>query len=293
MTVSRTNLLEKIAFVLHLEHVSAWLHKKKVSRFIASVSKPLASEISPDCSINAQTNVTNEKVFVFWAQGETEMPPIVHACFESVKRMCGAGRVVLIDKNNLGEWVSLPPSLLSKMNDGVISLTHFSDILRFCLLEQYGGWWLDATVFLSSPLPAVKGLFSVKTHPDKAFVSNGRWASFIWHLPKGSPFAVYMKKFFFYWWAQPDATLPDFFLIDYCIRWFYQNCISFQKQIDALPVSNPDLYFFQSPLCETPFNEKEWQKISTRTTFFKTSHKLTRPSVPGSFRATILEQNSV
>lgn len=292
MTVSRTNLLEKIAFVLRLEHVSAWLHEKKVSRLVASASKPLVSDLSPHSSFHAETNATDEKVFVFWAQGENEMPPVVHACFDSIKRMCGEGRVVLIDKNNLGEWVTLPPSLLSKMNNGVISLTHFSDILRFCLLEQYGGWWLDATVFLSHPLPSVKGLFSVKSQPNKAFVSNGRWTSFIWHIPQGAPFAFYMKKFLIYWWSQPDASLPDYFLMDYCIRWFYRNNVSFQKQIDALPVSNPDLYFFQSPLCERPFNEKEWQKISKRTTFFKASHKLTRPPVPGSFRAMILEQNN-
>ena len=291
MTGSRASLLEKIAYKLRLKRVSAWLHETRVSRLVASVSYRLAKTVSP-CSSESNTNTADEKVFVFWLQGESKMPPTVHACFESVKKQCGAKRVILIDNNNLGEWVTLPSSVLSKQKTGDISLAHFSDIVRFCLLEQYGGWWLDATVFLSNHLPSVKGIFSVKSPTDKAFVSKDRWTGFIWHIPKGSPFATYMKKILIYWWSQPDASLPDYFLMDYCIRWFYRNNVSFQKQIDALPVSNPDLYFFQSPLCERPFNEKEWQKISTRTIFFKASHKLTRPPVPGSFRAMILELNN-
>lgn len=216
------------------------------------------------------------------------MPACVRSCFDSVKRMCGSRKVILLDMKNLQEWVTLPSFVFSKLNEGQLSLTHFSDILRFCLLEQYGGWWLDATVFLSNPLPSVMELYTVKSNKTKAFVSEGRWAGFIWHMPKGYPLADYMKKFLLYWWSSPHATLPDYFLMDYGIRWFYLNSIPFRNQIDSLPISNPELYFFQSSRSEMPFDAEEWRRISSGTTFFKTTYKQSRSATPGSFREILL-----
>lgn len=286
MTGSRASIIEKVTYKLRLYRLSARLREIRISRLVATVSSKLVSNRTTPFFYN-EADLEDEKVFVFWAQGESEMPVGVRACFDSVKKNCGKRRVVFIDMNNLGEWVTLPSFVLSKLNDGVLSIVHFSDIVRFCLLEKYGGWWLDATVFLSHQLPSAMGLFSVKSHSAKGFVSKGMWSGFIWHMPKDYPLAVYLKRFLFNWWSQPDATLPDYFFIDYCIRWFYLNNKPFQKQIDELPFSNPELYFFQSPICETAFNAEEWQRIAKGTCFFKTNYKL-HPPVPGSYRATIL-----
>ena len=286
MVGSRASLFEKLAYKLRLEGVSSWLRKKRISHVVVSVSKTIKPYLSSH-HLNSETNIADERVFVFWAQGETEMPACVRACFDSVKRLCGSRTVVLLDLNNIREWVSLPSFVLSKLKDGRLSLTHFSDLLRFCLLEQYGGWWLDATVFLSNPLPPVKDLFTVKSCQTKVFISEGRWSGFIWHMPKGYPLADYMKRFLLFWWRS-HATLPDYFFIDYGIRWFYLNNPLFRNQIDSLPTSNPELYFFQSNRSEMPFDAEEWLRISSGTTFFKTTYKQTRPAVPGSFRDTLL-----
>ena len=289
MESSRTSLLEKVAYKLGFEKGSAGIHRFRVSQMVSSFSKSLDSSwsslSSSDCCI------CDEKVFIFWAQGEKQMPAGVRSCYDSVKRFCGPRQVVLLDLSNLHEWIKMPSMLFSRLNNGSLSITHFSDILRFCLLEKYGGWWLDATVFLSNPLPLEKGVFTVKSEPMKEYVSKGRWSGFIWHLPLGHPFAVYMTQFFYAWWCRPDAFLPDYFIVDYCIRWFYNNNRQFQNDIDSLLVSNPAMYFFQSPLCEKPFDEEEWRRISTGTTFFKTTYKNRYPATPGSFRATLLESS--
>lgn len=291
MTGSRASFPEKLTYKLHLEGLSARLREKRISRMIASISNKLVSNFTSPFLDN-EANPANEKVFVFWAQGESEMPISVRACYDSIKRMCGERNVIFLDMNNMGEWVALPSFVLSKLQKGALSITHFSDILRFCLLEKYGGWWLDATIYLANALPSVKSLFSVKSFPTKDFISEGRWSGFIWHMPKGYPLADYMKRFLLFWWSQPDAILPDYFFMDYCIRWFYQNNKPFRNQIDALPFSNPDMYFFQSPICERPFDAEEWLRISSGTTFFKTTYKQSGPTIPDSFRATILTPSS-
>ena len=45
--------------------------------------------------------------------------------------------------------------ILEAKGDYLLSLIHISDMLRTCLLLQYGGYWLDATCLLTSSFPEV------------------------------------------------------------------------------------------------------------------------------------------
>ena len=291
MTGFRASFIEKVAYKLRLEPISSRIHEIRVSRIVASFSNRLETTW-PESTPNVSDDHTDEMVFLFWAQGEKEMPATVQSCLQSVKKESTTKRVVLLDLDHLNEWVELPAFLYTKLHDGTLSLAHFSDVLRFCLLERYGGWWLDATVFLSAPLPLEKGLFTIKLQSAKDYVSGGRWSGFIWHMPKGYPLAVYMKQFYLAWLSSPGATLPDYFLMDYCIDWFYKTFKPFREHIDALPPSNPDLYFFQSPDCEDPYDPEKWLRLTTRTSFFKTTYKRRHPATPGSFYAILLEPSS-
>ena len=48
---------------------------------------------------------------------------------------------------NIGGLVSFPQHIVEKFNAGKISPTHLSDLLRLELLINYGGVWIDSTVF--------------------------------------------------------------------------------------------------------------------------------------------------
>ena len=76
------------------------------------------------------------KVFVFWAQGFENAPEIVKACVSSIKENFKNHDVVLIDNSNFKTFVNIPDYILKKVENKTISLTHFSDILRVCLLEK-------------------------------------------------------------------------------------------------------------------------------------------------------------
>ena len=42
---------------------------------------------------------------------------------------------------------------MEKLAKGTMSTAAFSDLLRFSLLEHYGGTWIDSTVYLTNKLP--------------------------------------------------------------------------------------------------------------------------------------------
>ena len=97
-------------------------------------------------------NDRKEKIFTMWLQGEDNAPPLVKACFRSVRRHCDQELVVL-DENNIFDYITLPPEIIEKRRAGKIKNAHFADICRVELLYEHGGFWLDSTAFVTAPIP--------------------------------------------------------------------------------------------------------------------------------------------
>ncbi len=93
-----------------------------------------------------------EKIFSIWLQGEIQAPPLVRACFDSIRRHCRQELVVL-DDTTLGEYIHLPGTIVDKFRKGIIKPAHYADICRVELLYEYGGIWLDSTCFATAPVP--------------------------------------------------------------------------------------------------------------------------------------------
>lgn len=85
------------------------------------------------------------KIWFCWFQGLENAPDIVKECYKSLKDNLDRKIVVLTDEN-IKEYVDFPDYILKKYKKGIITKTHFSDLLRLELLTRYGGTWIDATV---------------------------------------------------------------------------------------------------------------------------------------------------
>ncbi len=92
----------------------------------------------------------SKKVWICWLQGIESAPLLVKKCFDSVKKAFDGYEINVITNDNYMKFVDIPNYINEKKNSGVISYTHFSDILRAELLSKYGGIWLDATVFCTT-----------------------------------------------------------------------------------------------------------------------------------------------
>jgi hypothetical protein len=102
-----------------------------------------------DKSVNSLVN----PIWRLWYQGESEQPDIVRACGQSLKNYGYSDRVILLDQNNIENYVQMPGFIYDKKKQGIISNVNFSDILRCFLLAEYGGIWLDSTVYLTDYIP--------------------------------------------------------------------------------------------------------------------------------------------
>ena len=216
--------------------------------------------------------VQGHVIWVIWAQGQENMPMIVQRCFESIIRNRGTYQVILLNNENIKEFVNLPDFIYKKHEDGIISYAHFSDIIRFTLLSRYGGYYLDATIYLTHPLPIRDRLYTIKQNYSEDYISYCQWTSFFWYVPKGHPLARFLSDYLISYWNKND-TIIDYFLLDYLIRIFYEKNIDFRKEIDSINCNNPDLYFFQSSECENVFDSDKWDNICMSTSIFKLNWK--------------------
>ncbi len=108
------------------------------------------SKATSDCPWEKLPKTDNkDTVFVMWLQGIENAPEIVRKCIDSQKRALPDKKFVIIDSENYREYVRLPDYVISKWEKGIIGNAHFSDLIRNELLIKYGGFWIDATVFMT------------------------------------------------------------------------------------------------------------------------------------------------
>ena len=213
-------------------------------------------------------------IWIFWWQGEASMPPLVKTCYQQAKRVFQDKNVVLLDQNNWNDYVEIPAIILEKVKAGIITLTHFSDILRMALLCQRGGLWMDSTLFISRTIPdkiLKQPLFTIKSEKELAYVSHCRWTSFCFGSLKGHPLAKFMQNLFFEHWQRFDHFI-DYFSIDYGIRMAYDECKPIRDSIDRYALQQDSLYSLVNSLSSI-YTPERWDKIMQSGLFFKLNRR--------------------
>lgn len=181
-------------------------------------------------------------IWVCWWQGEKDMSPIVHKCYEHIRKFNVDKQVVLITEENVGDYVTFPPYISEKYEMGIISKTNLSDFLRAELLCQYGGVWMDITLMTWTGVPGNFYELPVYTghyHYNRRDynVSRNRWTSFfmVSRYPNNILFR-YLSDFWREYWKRMDF-LMEYFLIDYAIDLGYRNISTIKKELDMVPVN--------------------------------------------------------
>ncbi len=240
-------------------------------------------QISPDHLAASPAVLDRIPVWIFWWQGIDAMPEIIQLCYQSVCHNLPAGRVSIhfLDQHNYKEYITLPDIVEEKLSQEVIKIAHFSDILRSTLLFEYGGWWIDASIFIGKPLSAdfvcANSFFTQcygfpvdAPYPDPA---KGRWATYLLRSPKGFPLFEFLYECWLFYLDRHDKVL-DYYLTDYMIAIAYHHFEWAKNVIDAVLPNNlhvGDLMAFYG----NQEYDAEWIKTLTDDTqFFKMTYKV-------------------
>lgn len=265
--------------------------EQSINRWCLEAEKAMSSP-------NALRHVANDgPIWVFWWQGLDQAPQIVRACISSIQANCGSREVIVITKDNVEQYADIQDYIYHKLNNSTITLTHFSDILRFSLLHKSGGLWMDATLFVNNPLDferCFSNFFTCSGYADPThfFVTEGKWTGFFIGGSQDEPLFEFMNLFFEFYWRD-NNQLIDYFLIDYALKYAYDNGVgSLRHWVDAQwGKDNPDLFALEKIVAKQ-FNRMNWDALTANTNVFKLSWKKPKTYDVDSYGAYILRKYS-
>ena len=168
-----------------------------------------------------------------WWQGIEKAPILIKKNFERLEKIVGKENVKLITKDNYNQFTNIPDLLVDKLRTGNVSFTNWSDIVRFYLLKDNGGYWIDSTVAISKQFYSFieqqdKSFFSpTALSPDYHWISYAQWTS--WFMGGYAHFGLFEFgcKFFEQYYKNHESNI-DYFLMDDMIAYYFKSNKNFR-----------------------------------------------------------------
>ena len=219
-------------------------------------------------------------VWCCWWQGEDQMPELVKMCNDRLRRLLPEDQAELrmITQENYKTYVELPDYIIEKFEQGKMSITALSDILRVALLAEYGGFWIDATVFISDYFPTefiTRDYYAQRMYDPikwKREACKGRWCGFLMGGRAGNIIFLLLRDAFFAWWKEHNSVI-DYVILDYFLLSGYKNIPAIQSQVDNLPDNNPDVFEMYKVL-DRPYSDALYSRLTKETNLHKLTYKI-------------------
>lgn len=244
-------------------------------KIIQKLEKKYSKKILEIEKTYSETNdiVYPRKIWFCWFQGLDKAPDIVKICFKSIQKCITDREIVLITEKNYHKYISFPEEIQNKIDNEIIKGAHLSDLLRLELLYNYGGTWIDATVFCSSKniptymLDSDLFLFQcLKPGKDGQPTIISNW--FITAKPNHKYIYILRELMYNYWKKNNDVV--DYFIF----HDFFQLIIDrYPVEWDkVIPFSNSIPHILLLRLFEE-YDEKLWNAVINMSPFHKLSYK--------------------
>ena len=237
--------------------------------------------------------VRSDKVWILWLQGMENAPSLIQRCYQSLKEKLKDKEIILLSENNYRDYVKFPKYIQEKIDSGLISKTHMSNLVRLELLIHYGGTWIDSTVFCSGTnIPRYildSDLFvyqCLKPGLDGHRVCISSW---LMTACTNHPILLLTRALLYRYWKEYDRLLEYHLFHD-----------MFQLAIEAypeewkkvIPFSNASPHILLLRLFE-PFDQEIWNAVTAQTAFHKLSYKFEDQKIAGTYYERLIKRQEI
>jgi len=203
-----------------------------------------------------------------WLQGEKNAPKIVQVCLNSIKQHVGTERLTLLTEENIKEYVTIPEHIARKYEKGIISRTHYSDVVRLILLEQYGGIWIDSTILMTGAMPDVieKSPFFVYKWPEhgKIALANNFIAA-----RAHNPIIRYTLGMILDYWKH-ENKLVSYSIMHIALTFATEAYPELWEEVPYIP---GELEYLMNYKLGKEYSEEDFKRISSLTPIHKLTYK--------------------
>lgn len=150
--------------------------------------------------------------WIYWKQGIDNAPDIIKCCVQSLKTLFlkNCWSVNVLDLSEARNLTDIPLYIWEKYEKGMICEAHFSDIIRISLLENYGGVWMDATVYSSENEIIPDFLISSDFFAYRNFMKNDSYiniSNWLLAASKKQIFIKHMKAILYEYWKKENTSI--------------------------------------------------------------------------------------
>jgi hypothetical protein len=227
------------------------------------------------------TTIGHRVVWALWLQGRDRSPRIVEECLDSWERQNPTWEVRCLDATTLGRYVDV--TSVVDLATSTVTAASLSDIVRLMLLHEYGGVWVDATLYCNRPLDdwlhplLVEDLFAFsRPGPDRLVAS--------WFLAAREPsdlVGTWMAAMVDYWRGRSRSD--DYFWFHHLFGQLYDADPLFRSGWDRVPTVSADgPHAFLGDAAYEPLTERT-DPVDWNVPVFKFTHRVEYARVrPGS-----------
>lgn len=210
-------------------------------------------------------------VWIYWRQGIKNAPILVKKCIRSIEKYSQCP-VIQLDEENINKYVNMPEEILKKYKKGKISEAALSDLIRFSLLNHFGGTWIDATVLLTGEIPqyiiksdffAYQDTFGLIENP--ALISN--W---LLHSKPNNPLINEALNMTYAYWKYEN------YVIDYLFTYMILQ-IAYERNKDNcgwFPYANSDYCHQYLNMLDENYSFRKLEHIKGLSNIHKLTYKL-------------------
>ena len=266
--------------------------RKHVSPMLREEFFPVMRRLEKHYSTQELPHVRSNKVWFLWMQGIKEAPDVVKVCLESLKKNLADREIVVLDSSNIRDYVDLPDYINAKHEKGIISHTHYSDLLRLELLIKYGGTWIDSTVFCSDAhypyelMDTDLFVFQRFKKGTKVFGGLSNW--FITSCTNNVILLI-IRDMLYEYWKRYDCSLDYFiFHLFFCMisEYHWEEINNMPKHSNGYPLA------LGSRLAER-YDASWYDKLCSYTSFHKLTYRLNRKALShGTYYDVLINGNS-
>lgn len=215
-----------------------------------------------------------------WLQGKKQAPPIVQACYTSLKRSLPEYDIKVIDAENWKKHVVLPDFIVKRWEKNHIPHALFSDLLRLELLIKYGGTWIDSTVLCTLDpsfkfqdssaqkyLEADLFLFQYTPEGTTSGISISNW--FI-SAHSNNVVLMILRDMLFAYWNDYNCTL-DYYIF---YLFFAMVAMEYPEQIAAIPYGYSMNSLVLLHHWSEKFEQMKWNKLTENVCFHKLAFRI-------------------
>ena len=190
--------------------------------------------------------------------------------------------LILITLDNYLNYANIPDYIVKKFNDGLITYTTYSDVLRNYLIRDNGGLWIDSSVFVSNKISKefidsnewwsanlCNNNNNIVNFGQK--ISQRKWSGFLQKGTKNNLLNNFVCEAFELYYMNHDVLI-DYFIQNLFIRIAYDNIVNIQNIIDKITVNNTHVYSLYDNI-DLAFDKKQYDLWNEDTIFYKMTQK--------------------